>query len=142
MNRYVIRFTVAYVILTVVLACLAELLNLKFDGSLIAGAVMASSFFAGAAFARDHARPPTDEERTSFARRALMATWLVTLVLAAIVIAIWIAPAEILSFARSFMSGSVLALAIGALLLVSAIYYFAIRWSFGFYAKIAAGRRT
>jgi hypothetical protein len=95
MNPYVIRFTLANVILTVVLAIIAEMVKLKSGSGLAVAAAIASSFFAASAFAKDHSREPTSAEKGVFAWRALLATWLVSLGLAAIVLTIFSSAAEV-----------------------------------------------
>ena len=142
MNRYVALFTAANVVLTIAVAALAELLKLKSGSGLAVAAALGASFFAAAAFARDHSRPPTSEERGAFAWRALLSTWVVSLVLAAMLLAFLVEPAELRALYRTLMSATALTIAAGAMLFVSAIYYVAIRWSFGWYAKLAAGQRA
>ena len=140
MNPYVIRFTIANAVLTVALAILAEMLKLKSGSGLAAGCAIASSFFAAAAFAKDHSREPTSAEKSAFAWRAVLATWLVSLVLAGMFLAVFSSAAEVRGILGVLKSGSMLALMVGTLLFVSAIYYLGIRWSFGWYARLAASR--
>jgi hypothetical protein len=141
MNSYVIRFTIANIVLTVVLAILAEAMRLKSGSSFAVAAAIASSFFAAAAFAKDHSRAPTSAEKATFAWRALLTTWLASLLLAALVLTIFSDGSEIRATATFLTSGSTLALVVGTFLFVSAVYYVAIRWSFGWYARLAAERR-
>jgi len=140
MNQYVIRFALANVVLTIVLAMVGEMLKLKSGSGFAMAAAIASSFFAASAFVKDHSRAPSSMEKGVFAWRALIATWLLSLVLAAIVLAAFSTSAEIQGMLLFLKSGSMLALVGGTFLLISAIYYFAIRWSFGWYARIAAAR--
>ena len=65
-----------------------------------------------------------------------------SLFLSIAVLAFMVPAGELRAILRSFRSGIVLAFALGALLVVSAIYYVAIRWAFGWYAKLAAVQRV
>lgn len=141
MNPYVIRFIIANVALMIVLAIVAEILELKSGSGLAVGSALASSFFAAGAFAKDHSREPSSAEKGAFAWRALLATWLVSLVLTGIALAIFSNASEVRSVGGFLRSGSNLALVGGTLLFVSAIYYVGIRWSFGWYARLAAARK-
>lgn len=143
MNRYVGRFVIANFVLMVLVAVLAEVLKLNSGAGLAIGATMGSSFFAAAAFAKDHGRAPTKLEKGAFAWRALCATWLISLFLVAVIAAIFVPVAEIRELARSLASGAVIGIGIGVVLFVSAINYVGIRWSFGWFAKLTAeGRRV
>ena len=140
MNPYVIRFTIANVALTVAFSILAAILKLKSGSGLAVGAALMSSMFAASAFVKDHSREPTAEEKGQFAWRALLATWLVSLVLAVIVVSAVSTAAEARAVLKFLLSGSALAIVGGTLLLVSAIYYVGIRWTFGWYARQVAAR--
>ena len=141
MNPYVIRFALANVVVTVLLAIMAEILKLKSASGLAVGAAIAASFFAASAFAKDHSREPTSEEKGVFALRALLATWLISFVLVGIALAIFSTAAEVQGMLRFLKSRSMLALVGGAVLFISAVYYVGIRWSFGWYARMAAARK-
>ena len=58
MNRYVGIFIAANVILTLAIAGIAEVLNLKSGSGFAMTAALGASFLAAAAFAKDHARTP------------------------------------------------------------------------------------
>ena len=141
MNRYVAIFTAVNAALTVTVAVLTEVLKVESGSGLAIVAVLAASIAAAAVFARDHARPPTSEESAAFAWRSLLTTWLVSLVLISVALTWLAAPEELQSMARMFRSGMVVAFAVGAVVVTSAIYYVAIRWSFAWYAKLAARRQ-
>jgi hypothetical protein len=139
LKRYIIIFTISYVILLLLLGGLAEILKLSSGTAFAVAAVGGASFFAAAAFAKDHARPPTGEEKTSFAWRALLSVWVVSLLFSAVFIASQVPAGELRGLLRSFTSGSALALGAGFFLFASALHYFAIRWSFGWYAGRTTG---
>jgi hypothetical protein len=139
LNRYIKIFTASYLILIVLLAGVAEILKLESSTPFAVASVLGATLFASMAFAKDHARAPTSEEKTAFAWRALLAVWLVSLLCAAVFIAVLVPAGEVRNFLSSFATGSALALAAGFFLFISAIHYVAIRWSFGWYARRAAG---
>lgn len=142
LTRYIVIFTVANLILTIAIGVLAEVLKLNSGGGLAVTAALGASFLAAAAFAKDHARPPSNEEKRSFAWRALLSTWLVSLVLSAAVLAFLIPASDARVLLRTLLSGMGLVFMLGALVVISAIYYFAIRWAFGWYAKLATTRKA
>lgn len=142
LNRYVLIFTVANVFLTIAVAVLAEALKLKSGSSFGLVVALGSSVFAAWAFVRNHERPPTPEEKNSFAWRALVSTLLVSLILSALVLGFLVAPSELKNMVDTLKSGTVLAMVAGALIFISAIYYLAIRWSFGWYANLASKQRS
>jgi hypothetical protein len=141
MKKYVIAFTVVNLVLTVVLALLASAFKMKGGNSLGAGAAVSSAFLAGWLFFRDYDRAPSGDEKTSFAWKSLATIWVMSLAVAAVVIAFFMSAKDFksaLSFIASWRYGGFF---VGVILFVSAIYYFGIRWSFGWYAKIAASKR-
>ena len=139
MNRYIKIFTFSYVVLVVLLAGLAEILKVKSGTPFAVASVLGATFFASAAFAKDHARAPTREEKAAFAWRALLSVWLLSLVFSVVFMAILVPASEVRSMLRMFTSGSTLVWIGGLFLFLSVIHYLAIRWSFGWYAKRAAG---
>ena len=139
MSRHIKIFTVSYLILILLLAGLAEILKIQSGTPFAVASVLGATLFASMAFAKDHARAPTNEEKSSFAWRALLCVWLISLLCAAVFIAVLVPASEVRSFLRTFTSGSALALAAGFFLFISAIHYVAIRWSFGWYARRSAG---
>lgn len=141
MNRYIVIFTVANLILTVAIGVVTSILNLKSGSGLAVGAAMGASILAASAFVKAHARPPTREETKAFAWRALLSTWLVSLVLTAFVL-VALMPGSLRGLSRGLFSGMGLVFVLGAFLVISAIYYVGIRWSFGWYGKQAAARKT
>lgn len=141
MNRYIVIFTVANLILTIAIGVVTSILNLKSGSGLAVGAAMGASILAASSFVKAHARAPTREETKAFAWRALLSTWLVSLVLTALVL-VFLMPGSLRGLSRGLFSGMGLAFALGAFLIISAIYYLGIRWSFGWYGKQAAARRA
>jgi hypothetical protein len=127
MNPYVVRFTLANITLTVVLAIVAEMIKLKSGSGFAVAAAIASSYFAASAFAKDHSREPTPAEKGVFAWRSLLAMWLISLGIAAIFLAIFSSAAEVRGVISFLKSGSILAVVGGTLLFLSAIYYVVIR---------------
>lgn len=142
MNRYIVIFTVANLVLTLAIGVVTSIFNLKSGSGLAVGAAMAASFLAASAFAKDHARPPSREETKSFAWRALLSTWLVSLVLTAAVLVFLMPASETRGLLRGLSSGMVLVFVLGAFFFVSVIYYFGIRWAFGWYGKQATARKA
>jgi hypothetical protein len=138
LNRYILHFTIANLALTIVAAFLAELFQLKSGSFLPLIAAQASSFFAASAFARDYGRPATTQEKNAFAWRALLSTFVISLVLSVIVLSIFLKSSELWSIIRTLSTATGLTIFFGVMIFVSAIYYFAIRWSFGWYTKYAS----
>lgn len=141
MTRYIIIFTVANLILTVAIGVVTSILNLKSGSGLAVGAAMGASILAASSFVKAQARAPTREETKAFAWRALLSTWLVSLVLTAFVL-VALMPGSLRGLSRGLFSGMGLVFVLGAFLVISAIYYVGIRWSFGWYGKQAAARKA
>lgn len=144
MHPYVMRFAMANLAFTVATSVIIELLNLKSGQGLAIGATIASCVVAAAQFAKDKARAPTAEENAAFAWRALLVTWLIALLLMAVVSLVFLSAAESQALQQELLrvlhSGTALALGAGVFLAVSALYYAVIRWSFGWFAKVALRR--
>lgn len=140
MNRYIRIFAIAYVVLIVLIAGVVEILKLNAGTSFAVASALGATFFASSAFAKDHGRPPTREEKSAFAWRALLCVWGVSLLCSVALVALLVPARELGATLRSFTSGSMLALVAGVVLFVSGLHYVAIRWSFGWYARLAAGR--
>jgi hypothetical protein len=142
MSRYIIIFTVTNLLMTIAIGVVTSIFDLKSGSGMAVGAAMGASILAAAAFVKAHARAPTREETKDFAWRALLATWLVSLVLTAIVVLVLLPAGEARSLFRGLSSGMGLVFVLGAFFFVSVIYYFGIRWAFGWYGKQAAARKT
>ncbi len=141
MKKYVIAFTAVNLVLTISLALLAGALKLKAGNSLGVAAAVSSAFLAGWLFFRDYDRAPSGEEKTSFAWQSLATTWALSLAFAAVVLPFFMSAKDFknaLSFLASWQYGGFF---VGVLLFVSTVYYFAIRWAFGWHAKIATSKR-
>jgi hypothetical protein len=140
--RYIARFTISNLILTIGLAALAVILKIDYGSSLAIGATLVASMFAASGFSRDHARAPTDEERKSFAWRALLNAWAVSLLLTTAFLVLLGELGSALAILRTMKLSVVLIVGAGAIVFMSAIYYIAIRWSFGWYANLVASKQT
>jgi len=141
MKRYVIVFGLANVVLLIVLALVAQLLKLRIGTSLAVTSSGASAIIAGGLFFRDYDRAPSSEEKSSFAWGALATTWLVSVLLAGAVLPFLMKAGDLKRFFSLFSSWGAASYAACAVLVVSTIHYFALRWMFGVYAKISAGKR-
>lgn len=141
LKPYVVRFAIAYVMVTILLAVGAAAMKLDTRASLAVVSALAATFFAAAAFANDHGRGPTSQERSSFAWWALVMTWVVSLVFTAVILAVLLSREDLRGLLAMMRDRQILAIVAGTLLFVSVIEYVAIRWAFGWYARSAAARR-
>jgi hypothetical protein len=133
MKKYASIFTLAYLLLTVALAILANMLKIGGAGLNIT-ATIAASFIAAWWFTKEHGRIPTIEENKSYSWRALVGTWTVSLLLAIVLFAFMLPIAESKAIIKAMASPMFMAIGIGGGLVISAIYYLTIRWSFSWYA--------
>jgi len=141
MKKYVIAFTIVNLVLTAVLALIVSVLRMNGGSGLGAGAAVSSAFLAGWLFFRDYDRAPSGDEKTSFAWKSVATIWVLSLALAAVALPFFMSSTDFvraLSLLASWPYGGFF---VGVLLFVSTIYYLGIRWSFGWYGKIAAGKR-
>ena len=141
MTRYIVIFTVTNFLMTIAIGVVASILNLKSGSGMAVGAALGASILAASSFVKAHARAPTREETKAFAWRALLSTWLVSLVLTAVVVLGFMPASEARGLLRGLFSGVGLVFLLGALFFISAIYYLGIRWSFGWYGKQAMAAR-
>ncbi|MGQ2978458.1 MAG: ABZJ_00895 family protein [Polaromonas sp.] len=141
LTRYIVIFTVTNFLMTIAIGVVASILNLKSGSGMAVGAALGASILAASSFVKAHARAPTREETKAFAWRALLATWLVSLVLTAFVLVV-LMPGSLRGLSRGLTSGMGLVFVLGAFFVISAIYYLGIRWSFGWYGKQAAARKA
>jgi hypothetical protein len=143
MKKYVMAFTGVNLVLTAVLALLVGALKIKGGTSTSMGAslAMASAFVAGWLFFRDHDRAPSVKEKISFAWKSLATIWALSLTVAAVVLPFYMSARDFQSVLSLITSSRYVGYFAGVFLFVSAIYYFGIRWSFGWYAKFAAKQR-
>lgn len=138
MKKYTFVFSAAYLLLTLILAAIAELVEIKSGASgLGIAAVFGASSIAAWSFHKDHARVPTLEEKKSYAWQALLSTWLVSLLLVVCAIALFFSPADTKAILGLMQTKLFLAIFAGGALFISLVNYVAIRWSFGWYANLA-----
>jgi hypothetical protein len=136
LKKYAAIFTVAYLVLTIICALLASALKMKGGAGLNIAATLASGFIAAWAFNRENARLPTDEEKKSFAWQSVLGAMIIS---ACLVVAFFFSlpGAERRALLKPGIDPSLLMLGSVVLVIFSAIYYFAIRWSFSWYTKLA-----
>jgi hypothetical protein len=137
LKKYTLVFAAAYGVMTLALGFLVDATNMKGGGGLNVVATLAGGFGAAHLFARDHGRGPTLEERKRFAWQALLAVWLVSLLLMAATLAFFASPGEVRAVRHMLASGRMLLIGLAAMGFVSLIYFFVIRWSFSWYARKA-----
>ncbi len=149
MNRYALIFIIANILLNITVAALFATFDLGsgdiLTAILTAAFVIAPTFFASAAFVKDHKRPPTADEKSSFAWRAIGAYALTSDNTAALLIGIAFTfnPSERAALFTS--DGMPMMIWIASLALIGiylTICYFGVRWLFGWYARIACERRA
>jgi hypothetical protein len=136
MKKYIIAFGISYAVLTVAIAALSIALH-KGGASLNLVAVFGASFIAAGIFAKDKSRQPTKEEKSRYALGSLGASLLVSGILVAATVGLVISSEEVTALRKILSSGIGLAAGTVALILVSAVYYAAIKWSFSWYASLA-----
>ncbi len=147
LNRYALIFIIANILLNITVAALFASFDLGsgdiLTAILTAAFVIAPTFFASAAFVKDHKRPPTEDEKSSFAWRAIGAYVLTSVATAALLIGIELNPEERAALLTS--GGMSMIVWIISLVLIGiylTICYFGVRWLFGWYARIACERRA
>lgn len=137
MKKYTFLFSVAYLLLSLVLVAVADFLKLKGGASFGVATVLGASFLAAWKFTKDHEREPTLDEKKSYAWQALVGVWLISLLVVIGVFAVFFSPSEINAFINLMATKTFLFIFAGGAIFISAIYYVAIRWSFAWYAKLS-----
>jgi uncharacterized Tic20 family protein len=140
MKKYVLVFSASYLALAVVLGVVAELLKFKASAGLGVVPILGASFIAAWIFSKDHAREPTPQEKKSFTWQALLSFWVVSLVMSLLLI-LFLSPNERAALLGIAATKTFLLIFLGSAVFLSAIFFFAIRWSFAWYAKLALSNR-
>jgi hypothetical protein len=135
LRKYTIIFAVAYLLSTVGSAFISEALKLKAGVSLNLAVVFAAGFIAAWSFGKDRQRAPSKAENASFAWQALSSVWIISFILVATFLAFLSSPAESKAIVAYATSKEFLPIGAGAAVVISAVYYIAIRWSFSWFAK-------
>ncbi len=130
MKKYIIIYTVSNLLLTIIAIKLSSLLAIDTSTTLNAAVTIGASFVAARWFTNDHVRIPSQSEATSFARLALISSWLVSILLVYVVLS-----ASALDMIKALASNLGLVLTLMISLIISLVYYFVIKWAFAWYAK-------
>ena len=135
MKKYTLLFTITYFAITLIIAVITTLLEI--GGELFSGiaTTFAASALAAWRFANDHGREPSLEEKKSFAWQALASIWVISLLMAGIVVVVLLSPDEMKEAFDLLTSQRFLIILVLVTLFVSLIYYAVIRWTFAWYAK-------
>lgn len=134
MKEYVKTFAKAYVLLSIAIAAFVALFEIKRGGSFSIAVILASTFVAAHRFSKKEHRLPTAEETKSFAKLALASIWAISIALVVIYLAVAMPFSQLLPFLKLFMGIGILYVLL-FVVVMSAISYFAIRWSFMWYCK-------
>ncbi|NUZ04835.1 ABZJ_00895 family protein [Piscinibacter koreensis] len=138
MKKYTAVYLLAYVLCSVAVGLLAEMLKAKGGSAFNLAAGLGAAFIAAHVFVRDHARGPTPAERISFARQAIGATWALGLLAAAVVFLAVLPWSQAKLALYALRLPIVLAVAVPVLVVGSLVYYVAVRWAFGWYGRRSA----
>lgn len=139
MKKYALFFTLAYAVCTVLVGILAHLLEMNSATSLHIASVVASSVYAGARFAKDHKRVPTDQEKSSYAWLSLGAIWVVSIAHAVAVLFVLFPLEEIGEIFSEILSGlgswEVVGILSVVFLLGSVLSFFVSKYIFSWFVK-------
>ena len=139
MKKYALFFTLAYTVCSVLVGILAHLLEMNSATSLHIASVVASSVYAGARFAKDHKRVPTDQEKSSYAWLSLGAIWVVSIVYAVAAIFVLFPQEEVseilIEILSLFDSWWVIGIFCGFSLLGSVLSFFVSKYMFSWFVK-------
>jgi uncharacterized membrane protein YeaQ/YmgE (transglycosylase-associated protein family) len=138
MKKYTLVYLLAYLVLGIAVGLLAEMVKLKGGSAFNLAAGVGAAFIAAHVFARDYARGPTPAERGSFARQAIGATWALALLVAAVALFAVLPWSQAKLALQALLLPMVLAFAVPVFVIGSIVYYFAIRWAFGWYGRRSA----
>jgi hypothetical protein len=135
MKKYVLIFAVSYLLLTVVLGIVTEMLEIDGVAGLNMAVTVASSFIAAWRFTQEQGRIPTVEENSSYTRLALASVWVTSLLLVISFFVFIMSPDEADAIMKILVTKIFIVVATVGFFVLSAIYYFLIKWSFSWYAK-------
>lgn len=139
MTKYAVFFSIAYLLLTALCAALVTAVDIGGNAGmgLNIAVTIGSSFLAASRFVADHERLPSAPEKGAYALGALIGAMLASLLLVVAILGMLISPRELIWLLSLIESPKVIALIVGSTLFSWVVYYFAIRWSFSWYAKRA-----
>lgn len=142
MKKYVLTYAGWYAGLVILMALITYWLDI--NGSFDLVAALAASFAAATSFVKDHQRQPELSERKAYALGALGISFLVSSILVLLAFLFIFSEKErqwLFNALFSLSPAWVICLAI-VLLLMSGVYYLAIRWSFSWYSKLLIKQKS
>jgi hypothetical protein len=138
LKKYTLVFASVYLVLTLVILLILAGLKLKGGASINVVAALAGGFVAAWKFNKDKGRAPTLDEKKAFAWQGLLSVWLISILLALVVLSLALPFSQWKFFAMLMLpSTSIVMMLIGAMAFASVIYYCAIRWSFAWFTNLA-----
>jgi hypothetical protein len=138
MKKYVLFFAFSYLVLIAALCAAVVFLDFDSVGGLNIAALLVANFIAARQFTRDQNRHPTPAETKSYSLLALASIWCISLAILLVVLEFVFGYGAVSVFLENTMPSIEAKLMLFAIyLLISAITYLAIRWSFSWFAKRA-----
>jgi len=133
MKKYINLFALWYLIAVIALGIVSYLFNINSASTSIAS-IIAAGMAAGSSFAKDYNRPPTPEEKSSFAWGATFVIVAFTTIALALIYFFGLSDKEAASISNVLSSGLFLGMFGGLVIFILLVSFWAARWSFGWYA--------
>ena len=134
MKKFVLIFCASFFVITLAFAGIMIALDFT-NGSFSIATIIGASFFSAWCFYKEYARQATKHEAKTFALFSVMGIWIISFVIAIPFLA-FMFPTNGLSQLLSVITSKffIISLTVGGLIL-SLIYYLAIRWAFSWFTK-------
>ena len=140
MKRYALIFAVTYLVLSLALLTILEILKSDDNPSFNLIIALAASFVAAGKFVKENGYLPTPEQTKAYSLMALLATWIVSILIAVVAFSVLLTPEEFSSILNLAKTSFFWILAFTTMFILSLVYYYAIKWSFSWYAKQTLGK--
>jgi hypothetical protein len=129
MKYYLLFFTAAYVVITIIFAVISTLLNLPSSTGM--APLVAVGFLTAWQFVKREQRIPTPEEKKKLIWGSIASTFVVSIVLAAVLVMATMSIQDVMAILKDVPSW-IWFVAFGFVILIE---YFILHMSFGWYAK-------
>ena len=133
--NYVIRFSIAYFLLLIVLGVFLTLLNIGGSTGGSIGALLGAVIFAVYKFVEDNKRIPNKTEKTKLVWLSFSASWLISILIMSIVIVFIEGISGFINLVSIFSQLSSVII-IGSSVFISIVYLIALSFGYGSFAKI------
>lgn len=134
LNRYIIKFSIAYIIGLVALTVVFYFFEFSLNSGMSAAILLGAAMYAAGTFVEENKRVPTKIEKSKLVWLSLVISWTISITLSMVFLLI-MGGMEVLIELLYLGGEQNIVILIGALLFVSLLYFLALSWCYGGFAK-------